>query len=59
LDWANGFYFGCENEIDLLENTKKLLDEKPDLSKVSNSISERAKERFSYTRLKDLFLSIV
>ena len=58
LDWANGFYFGCENEIDLLENTRKILKEKPDLKETSIQISENIRKKFSIDKLRKLFLSI-
>ena len=56
IDWAQGLYYGCNKEEELISNLKEHQFngiEKGD--EISKLISERASEKFSYSRFKEIF----
>jgi len=59
IDWADGLYFGCNTEKELVKNMKNLFDKKPDLTLISNFIQKTAINKFSFNELKKKFLSVV
>lgn len=59
IDWAEGLYFGCNTEKELVKNMKNILDTKPDLTSISNIIRKTAVNKFSFNELRKKFLNVV
>lgn len=59
IDWANGFYFGCNKEKELLKNIAEIVKNNPDSSELSKDIYERASKKFSMKQLKSILISAI
>jgi len=59
IDWADDLYFGCNKIEELVENIKILSLDAPDHSDISIFISSKAKERFFYYELKEMFVKVI
>lgn len=59
IDWADQCYFGCNTEIELINNMKSIQNQNPDYSLVSESISKIIVDRVKYNEFKSIFKNII
>lgn len=57
IDWADSFYFGYNAPNEMLDALMYFVTESIDLSFVSEDISKRACEKYSFSGLKEMVLS--
>jgi hypothetical protein len=57
IDWADSFYFGYNNPKDMLQNLSRFIETDIDFSDISNDISRRSAEKFSFSKLKNIIFS--